>query len=237
MIELVAQVRGHSARTLTEFPLWSRCPMRSWSMLSTSRRPCCPSIWPSSIRTRAANFTLLAAAAALVVLALVTWFAIAQARRWPFVLVGWLWYLGHARADDRRRPGRNPADGRPLHVFSDVGTLRRRRLARPRARRQTSHAHVARSVPILAGGVVCLYAAIAFVQVGYWRDGVTLMRRSLARHARQRIRPRVAGRRSLCAVAHRTRLSASFEHAVRLCARRSRELLPLGLGLAGSQAL
>ena len=38
----------------------------------------------------------------------------------------------------------------------------------------------ARLLCVPATGLVALYAAMAFVQVDYWRDGVTLMRRTLA---------------------------------------------------------
>jgi len=35
-------------------------------------------------------------------------------------------------------------------------------------------------LPAVAVGTVAVYAALAFVQVGYWRDGVTLMRHTVA---------------------------------------------------------
>jgi protein O-mannosyl-transferase len=38
----------------------------------------------------------------------------------------------------------------------------------------------ARRLPLIATGAVGVYAVIAFLQVGYWRDGVTLMRHTLA---------------------------------------------------------
>ncbi len=94
VIELVAQVRGHSARTLTEFPLWSRCANAVLVYALYLKKALLPFDLAVFYPHPGREIPLLAAAAALVVLALVTWFAIAQARRWPFVLVGWLWYLG-----------------------------------------------------------------------------------------------------------------------------------------------
>jgi tetratricopeptide (TPR) repeat protein len=38
----------------------------------------------------------------------------------------------------------------------------------------------ARRLPLIATGVVGVYAVIAFLQVGFWRDGVTLMQHTLA---------------------------------------------------------
>ena len=235
MIELVAQVRGHSARTLTEIPLWSRCANAVLVYALYLEKALLPFDLAVFYPHPGREIPLLAAAAALVVLALVTWFAVAHARRWPFVLIGWLWYLGTlvpmigvVQVGIQQMADRYTYFPM-LGIYIAVAWLVPALVERTFVGRRTV---TARTVSIMAGGVVCLYAAIAFVQVGYWRDGVTLMRRSLGRHGRQRIRPRVAGRRALRAVAHgggsrrvRTRRSS--------LARRSRELFPLGLGLAG----
>ena len=42
----------------------------------------------------AGGLSLTAVAIAVAILSAITWFAITNARRWPFLIVGWLWYLG-----------------------------------------------------------------------------------------------------------------------------------------------
>jgi tetratricopeptide (TPR) repeat protein len=215
VIELVAQVRGHSARTLTEFPLWSRCANAVLVYALYLKKALLPFDLAVFYPHPGPEIPLLGAAAALVVLALVTWFAVAQARRWPFVLIGWLWYLGTlvpmigvVQVGIQQMADRYtyfPMLGIYIAVAWLVPALV-----------QTSHVRVvARSVPILAGGVVCLYAAIAFVQVGYWRDGVTLMRRSLAL-TNDSAFARVLLGDALYVQSRTEEALAEFEHAVRL---------------------
>ena len=52
------------------------------------------------------------------ILVLVSVFAWRVRERMPAVLVGWLWYLGHARAGHRPRASRRAVARRPLHVHS-----------------------------------------------------------------------------------------------------------------------
>jgi protein O-mannosyl-transferase len=112
------------------------------------------------------------------VLAAITLFAIATRRRWPFVTVGWLWFLGtlvpmiglvqvglQQRAD---RYTYFPNLGLYLAVCWLVPAVVPGFLARWRV------------LPACAAAVVAVYAGIAFLQVGYWRDGIVLMRHVLA---------------------------------------------------------
>lgn len=218
MIELVVQVRGHSARTLTEFPLWSRCANAVLVYALYLKKALLPFDLAVFYPHPGPEIPLLAATVALVVLALVTWFAVAHARRWPFVLVGWLWYLGTlvpmigvVQVGIQQMADRYtyfPMLGIYIAVAWLVPALVERTFV---GRRNVS----ARTVSIIAGGVVCLYAAIAFVQVGYWRDGVTLIRRSLALTSDSAF-ARVLLGDALYVQSRTEEALGEFQHAVRL---------------------
>jgi protein O-mannosyl-transferase len=215
VIELLAQVGGHSARALTEFPLWCRCANAVLAYLLYLKKALLPFDLAVFYPHPGPEVSLLAAAAALVVLALVTWFAVASARRWPFLLVGWLWYLGTlvpmigvVQVGIQQMADRYTYFPM-LGIYIAVAWL-------VPAIVETSGARVvARSVPILAGGIVCLYAAIAFVQVGYWHDGVTLMRRALVL-TRETAFARVLLGDALYVQSRTEEALAEFAHAVRL---------------------
>jgi tetratricopeptide (TPR) repeat protein len=115
-------------------------------------------------------------ALALVGLALGSWLVLREARRRPYLAVGWLWFLGTlvpviglVRAGDQAMADRFtyvPQIG--LLVMAVWGTLelagaRRRALA------------LAAGVAVLGG---C--AALTSVQLGYWRDSATLFSHALA---------------------------------------------------------
>jgi protein O-mannosyl-transferase len=218
VIEFVAQIRGHSARALTEFPLWNRCTNAVLVYALYLKKALLPFDLAVFYPHPGREIPLLAAAAASVVLVLVTWFAVAHARRWPFVVVGWLWYLGTlvpmigvVQVGIQQMADRYtyfPMLGIYIAVAWLVPALVERTFV---GRRTVS----ARTVSILAGGVVCLYAAIAFVQVGYWRDGVTLMRRSLALTGDSAF-ARVLLGDALYVQSRTEEALVEFEHAVRL---------------------
>jgi tetratricopeptide (TPR) repeat protein len=112
-----------------------------------------------------------------VLLASLTAFAIWQARRCPYFIVGWLWYLGTLV---------------PVIGIIQVGT-------QSRADRYTyvpqiglflagvwGLAHATRSwrfqrpvLAVAAGGVLAALTAVTWVQIGYWRDSITLFKRTL----------------------------------------------------------
>jgi tetratricopeptide (TPR) repeat protein len=113
-----------------------------------------------------------------VFLSATTLFAIVNARRRPYLLVGWLWYLvsllpmiGLIQIGPQRMANRYvyfPLLGVYTAIAWLVPTLVPAATIRSRL------------LPMTATGVVGLFAAIAFVQVGYWRDSVTLYHHSLA---------------------------------------------------------
>ncbi len=93
-ITLVAQSRGDSLLQLERFPLWQRLANAGVSYATYIVK----TVWPASL----AVFYPLApgpvaawkAAAAIVLLLVVTVAVVRGARRFPFLPVGWLWYLG-----------------------------------------------------------------------------------------------------------------------------------------------
>jgi protein O-mannosyl-transferase len=118
------------------------------------------------------HLSLAAAGLAFAVLAAVTVFAAASWRRRPYLLVGWLWYLGTmvpmlglVQVGGQEMADRYtylPLLGLYIMVAWLVPSLVPVRLA---------DWHI---LPALATGVVLVYAVIAWVQVGHWRDSVSL---------------------------------------------------------------
>jgi protein O-mannosyl-transferase len=115
---------------------------------------------------------------AALLLAAVTLIAIAQMRRRPFLLVGWLWFLGTlvptigiVQCGDQQMADRFaylPAIGLYVAVVGLVASVVP---ATPLAKR---------GLAIVASAVIVVYAVLGFVQVGQWHDGVRLFRHALA---------------------------------------------------------
>jgi Flp pilus assembly protein TadD len=115
---------------------------------------------------------------AMAALAAITGFAIVNIRKRPYVLTGWLWYLGSlvpvigivqiGRQQMADRYAYLPLLGIYLGVAWLVPSL----ITRPGPRRWL--------LPIAAAAVVAGYAVVGSVQVSYWHDGVTLFRHALA---------------------------------------------------------
>jgi protein O-mannosyl-transferase len=114
----------------------------------------------------------------LTALVLISACALWLGRRYSYVLVGWLWYLGtlvpviglvqvgeQAMAD---RYTYVPMIGLLVIIAWGVPDL----LVRWRFR--------TRALPLLAGAAVAACAALTWVQVGYWKDSETLYRHALA---------------------------------------------------------
>jgi tetratricopeptide (TPR) repeat protein len=120
---------------------------------------------------------VVGAVVSLVALTAITGFAIASVRKRPYVLVGWLWYLGSlvpviglvqiGRQQMADRYTYLPLLGIYLSIAWLVPSL-------------VSETVRKRYLPIAAAAVVVVYAVLGFVQVGYWHDGVTLFRHALA---------------------------------------------------------
>lgn len=213
VIELAAQVRGHSTRSFVEFPLWTRCLNAILVYVLYLKKALSPFDLAAFYPHPSGGLNLAAVAIAFAILGSVTWLAITNARRRPFVIVGWLWYLGALV---------------PMIGVVQVGLQQM-------ADRYTYfpmigiYAAAAWLIPTLIGagpvqqrivslaaiGSVAIYATLAFIQVGYWQDGVTLMRRTLAITADNPY-ARFALGDALDAQSRKAEAVAEFEHAVRL---------------------
>jgi protein O-mannosyl-transferase len=122
-----------------------------------------------------ASIALTSVVFAGAVLISITLFAVESARRRPFVLVGWFWFLGTlvpmlglVQVGLQQMADRY-AYFPYLGLYLALAWLLPATMPLPR-----------RALPALASVLVLVYAAIAFRQVGYWRDGITLMRHDLA---------------------------------------------------------
>jgi tetratricopeptide (TPR) repeat protein len=72
-----------------------------------------------------------------------------------------------------------------------------------------------RLLPVVAGAVVGVYATIAIVEIGYWHDGVTLMRRTLALTHDNPFARFLLGN-ALYTQSHTDEAIEEFRHAIRL---------------------
>ncbi|HET6325932.1 MAG TPA: tetratricopeptide repeat protein [Planctomycetaceae bacterium] len=123
------------------------------------------------------HLSLTLAGVSFAVLAAVTVFAAVNWRRRPYLLVGWLWYLGTlvpmiglVQVGGQQMADRYsylPLLGLYIMVAWLVPSLVPARLA---------SWHI---VPTLGTGVVLVYAAVAWVQVGHWRDSTALYQHML----------------------------------------------------------
>ncbi len=212
IVELVAQARGHSTRSLNEFPLWSRC-LNSILVYALYLKKALLPFDLAAFYPHPAGLSLTAVAIAVAILGAVTCFAIKNVRRWPFLIVGWLWYLGTlVPMIGIVQVGLQQMADRYLY-FPLIGLYAAAAWLVPAL--AGSGAVRRRLMSLAAVGWVTIYATIACVQAGYWRDGVTLMRRTLA------ITPdnpyaRFALGDALDAQSRTDEALAEYQHAVRL---------------------
>jgi tetratricopeptide (TPR) repeat protein len=143
-------------------------------------------LWRALVPNRLAPFyplpaggpNIVGVALSLAALSAITGFAIVSVRKRPYVLVGWLWYLGSlVPVIGFVQIGRQQMADRYtylplLGIYLAVAWLVPSLIPEPTSRR--------RLLPIAATAAVAGYAVIGFVQVGYWHDGVTLFRHALA---------------------------------------------------------
>jgi protein O-mannosyl-transferase len=143
-------------------------------------------LWRALVPARLAPFyplpargpDVVAIGLSLAALIAITGFAIVSVRKRPYVLVGWLWYLGSlVPVIGFVQIGRQQMADRYtylplLGIYLAVAWLVPSLTPEPVARR--------RFLPIAALAAVAGYAVIGFVQVGYWHDGVTLFRHAMA---------------------------------------------------------
>jgi Tfp pilus assembly protein PilF len=171
-----AQAAGGALKSTELHPLAARVPNALLAYVQYLRK----TVWPTDLGVLypfPQNFPAGEVAASAAVLAAVTVACVRLRRRHPYLLVGWLWYLGtlvpvigivqvgaHAYAD---RYTYIPLIGIFIAVVWGVGALLedRRRLTVPAA--------------LLTLGVLALLAFTASRQVAVWQDSVSLYRHTL----------------------------------------------------------
>lgn len=215
-VALLAQSRGHAVRTLGDIPLTIRVLNAVLSYGLYLRR----AFWPFGLAIFYPHpgpaISLPDVAVAFAVLSAVTGLAIANARRWPFLIVGWLWFLGAlVPMIGLVQVGRQQMADRYayfpfLGLYVAVAWLAPAVLSRLSAPR--------RELPAIAVGIIVLAAGIAFKQVGYWRDGVTLMQHSLAATGDNPFARSILGD-ALLAESRVDEALEQYEHAIRLAPR------------------
>jgi Tfp pilus assembly protein PilF len=177
-IALFAQSDGRAVRSLTVVPLANRClnaifvyGLYAWrALFPLNLAPFYPH---PGARLRATEVILV-----LAILSAFTCFCVANVRRRPFVLVGWLWYLGTLvpMIGLVQIGGQQMAD-RYLY-FPALGLYAAVAWVLPSS---PSVSPVRRwLLPTVATAVVATYAGLAFIQTGYWSESVTLFRHALA---------------------------------------------------------
>jgi tetratricopeptide (TPR) repeat protein len=178
-LALWAQARTGAVAPVEAYPLGTRVA----NAVVASVRYACDLFWPAGLAVPypydAAGLTPLRVGASAALLAAVTALALTQARRRPYLLVGWLWYLvtlapviGLVQVGEQGRADRYtyvPLIG--LFVMIAWSTS-----DSPLAR----HALAVRRVLAAAGAAaVALLAALAWVQTSHWRNSETLFTHAL----------------------------------------------------------
>jgi protein O-mannosyl-transferase len=178
VVALWAQSQGHSVRSFEELPLSTRALNAILAYGLYLNHAVFPFGLAAYYPHPGPQLSTANVAVAFVFLSGITVFAIWNWRRWPFLLVGWLWYIGGffpmiglVQLGSQQMADRY-AYFPLLGLYIAIAWLVPALVPGPAARR--------RLLPAIAVGTVAVYAALAFVQVGYWRDGVTLMRHTVA---------------------------------------------------------
>jgi cytochrome c-type biogenesis protein CcmH/NrfG len=177
-VALWAQSKGHSVRSLTELPLSIRVLNAILAYGFYVQKALLPFGLAIFYPHPGPGLGFAGVAWAFGLVAAITLFAIATWRRWPFVLVGWFWFVGAlvpmiglVQVGVQQRADRYVYFPN-LGLYIAIAWLAPVIASIPVVRR--------RALPAIAVVVVTLYAGIALTQVGYWRDGIVLMRHALA---------------------------------------------------------
>jgi cytochrome c-type biogenesis protein CcmH/NrfG len=177
VIAIVAQSHGKAMRPLTSMPLAGRClnAVAAYGLYA----------FRVLIPTRLAPFypypdiqqLSVLAALSVAFLCAATWICIVHARKRPMVLVGWLWFLGALMPMIGlvQIGGQQTADR--YVYFPAIGLYAAVAWLVPATFATRPLPGWLR--PTAATVLVAIYSGLAMLQVGYWRDSVTLFRHAL----------------------------------------------------------
>jgi Flp pilus assembly protein TadD len=174
VVTWLVQGRGGTIVTLNAVPF----EVRVANALNTYIIYIVKTVWPGRLAVfypYPLAFHLIGVTCSLLLLSMITWLTVRCRRRYPFLVVGWLWYLGtlvpviglvqvgsQAMAD---RYTYLPLVGLFLMIAWIVPE------SPDRNRKSLTAAG--------ALAVIAIFVVLAFRQAGYWRDGVTLFKRAL----------------------------------------------------------
>ena len=182
VVAVVAQSRNGAVRNFTMLPLWVRLENAAVAYVAYLGKAFFPhnlAIYYPHAGPQLSGSDVSAAAA---ILAAVSVCAIFWRRRHPYLLGGMGLVSRHTRADDRHRASWLATDGRSLYLLPVDRPLHCARLDRaislfsPFASMGSLGVGLVRAVAI---SIVALLAATTWVQIGYWRDLVTLSTHAL----------------------------------------------------------
>ena len=182
VITVLAQSSGQGVGPLSIYPLSARVlnAISAYGLyLRKALLPYDLAIFYLNLRPNLRLMTLINVALVFAVLAAVTTFAIANRRRRPYLLVGWLWFLGTlvpmiglVQVGDQQLADRY-AYFPMIGVYAAIAWLVPSLSMFQGESRQ-------RWLRGVAAIVVAIYGAVAFVQVGYWHDTVTVCTHAMA---------------------------------------------------------
>jgi protein O-mannosyl-transferase len=177
LVAFWAQDRGGMVRSLSRFSLETRCLNAVLAYALYVGKAVVPIHLAVFYPHPGAQISLAQVGLAALFLVAVTLFAITQARHRPFLLFGWLWFLGTlvpmiglVQVGEQQLADRYaylPSIGLYVAVVGLVGSLMPASPLGNRAR------------AIVATGAIAVYASLGFVQVSHWHDGVQLFRHAL----------------------------------------------------------
>jgi protein O-mannosyl-transferase len=183
VITLIVQRQGGAVASLSQFPF----ELRLSNALVSCTSYLVKMVWPVglsvyySYRTAVPAWEIAASAVFLVVVSVAV---VIVRRRCPYLLVGWFWFLvtlvpviglvqvgAQAMAD---RYSYIPLIGPFIMLAWGIPDL-----VNAWAPAMTSVSQKSRALAAAAVAVIFGLSAAAFVQVGYWRDGATLLKRAV----------------------------------------------------------
>jgi tetratricopeptide (TPR) repeat protein len=176
-ITVLAQSSGNGVRTLGAFPLWARCANAVVVYATYLEKAVFPHDLVVYYPHPGGQFAWPAVGGAAVLLLAISATTIAGARRWPYLFVGWAWYLGTLvpMIGIVQVGGQQMADR--YTYFPLIGLF----VAIVWLVSEVVPAGALHSRVLPAAALTSLAAltATAFVQVGYWHDDLSLFEHAL----------------------------------------------------------
>lgn len=227
VVTFLAQSRGGGVSSLEVLPLSERLGHAAVSVVTYLRML----VWPAGLAVfyphRGAPAPL-ELAGALLLLAALTFAAWRTRRSAPFLLVGWLWFVGTlVPVIGLVQVGEQSVADRYTYVpYVGLALALAEGVRRVVARRAVAGVALA-----AVGGVALLaLAPVARGQVGYWRDGATLFRRALDVTGENHVAERLLGA-ALLASGDAAGAEPHLREAVRLRPGSAEALNALGVAL------